>query len=174
MHPSARRNAEAFVKRYLASKKEISILEVGSRDVNGSLRDLFTRPGWTYKGLDRQEGHNVDIVSDYVAYGSGSFPIAKDSFDVIVSTSCLEHDPWFWVTFAEMVRVCRPGGLIYICVPSRGKTHKFPLDCWRFQIDAYRALAMWVTPATELLDSYIDPTDETWQDNVGIFRKRQS
>jgi len=166
MHPSAKRNAEKFVNKYLCPVDNLTILEVGSRDVNGSLRDLFNNPSWSYTGLDKVEGHNVDIVNEDGCY----FSIPSDRFNVVVSTSCLEHDPIFWVTFSEMVRVLSPGGLVYLCVPSGGGYHAYPRDCWRFQLDAYRALEQWV-PGVKLLESFIDPSDERWQDNIGIFRK---
>jgi len=130
MHPSAKRNAEKFVNKYLCPVDNLTILEVGSRDVNGSLRDLFNNPSWSYTGLDKVEGHNVDIVNEDGCY----FSIPSDRFNVVVST------------------------------------HAYPRDCWRFQLDAYRALEQWV-PGVKLLESFIDPSDERWQDNIGIFRK---
>jgi hypothetical protein len=105
MHPSARKNAQRFVKNYLDKHKQLKVLEVGSRDVNGSLRDMFSQHDkWVYTGMDNADGPNVDVVKPYVAYGSGAFPFTSMKFNVVVSSSCLEHDSWPWVTFKEMVR----------------------------------------------------------------------
>jgi len=164
MHPSAYANAERFADRYLAGLSPGKLLDVGSLDVNGSLRPIFTNRGWHYTGIDRQAGKNVDIVNR-----RHTLPFYPETFQVVVSSSALEHDPCFWITFWEMVRVVEPGGLIYICVPSQGKYHAHPVDCWRFQPDCWLGLAEWC-PRAELVECYIDPSDELWQDNVGIFR----
>ena len=76
------------------------------------------------------------------------------------------HDAAFWETFKEMVRVVKPGGLIYICTPSSGNEHCLP-DRWRFLSGAYPALESWVDNV-KLLESYIDPRDH-WKDAIGIF-----
>ena len=107
--------------------------------------------------------NNVDVI----LRDPFCFPQADATFDVVVSSSCLEHDPVFWVTFQEMTRVSRPGGLIYLNVPSAGPYHGYPVDCWRFLVDAHEALARWAE--VDLLEHYIDE-DEQWMDSVGIFR----
>ena len=43
---------------------------------------------------------------------------ADASFDTVLCNSMLEHDPFFWLSIAEMKRVARPGGLIAIGVPG--------------------------------------------------------
>jgi hypothetical protein len=35
-----------------------------------------------------------------------------------IGSMCFEHDPMFWVTFLETLRVLRPGGYAYLNVPS--------------------------------------------------------
>jgi SAM-dependent methyltransferase len=42
----------------------------------------------------------------------------KDSFDLVVCCSTLEHDKRFWLSVAEMKRVLRPSGLLVIGVPG--------------------------------------------------------
>lgn len=99
-------------------------LEVGSYDVNGSVRPLFTGE---YVGIDHQHGPGVDEVMNGAAM---SFPDA--SFDCVVSTSALEHDPAFWKTLAEVGRVLRPGGhFILTTVSLHFHIHNEP-DYWRF------------------------------------------
>jgi len=164
MHPSAYANCERFVDRYFSQPG--LVLDVGSLDVNGSLRPIFASRGWNYTGLDRRPGKNVDVVNPAIRWW---LPFDDGNFEAVVSSSALEHDPTFWITFWEMVRVTRSGGLVYICVPSQGKYHGHPVDCWRFQKDCWAGLADWC-PRAELVECYIDPSDELWQDNVGIFR----
>jgi len=40
-----------------------------------------------------------------------------------------EHDVMFWESFLELVRVLRPGGLLYLNAPSNTAFHRYPLDC---------------------------------------------
>lgn len=182
MHGSAKQNANKFAVKYgkylaeLAGQRgplgpdedrpKVRILDVGSYDVNGTLRPLFKNlseiPYYEYVGLDIRKGPGVDVVSTH-----GSMPFDDNEFHVVVSTSCFEHDAAFWETFKEMVRVVQPGGLIYICTPSSGNEHCLP-DRWRFLSGAYPALESWVDNV-KLLESYIDPRDH-WKDAIGIFR----
>jgi hypothetical protein len=54
----------AFRDRYLSERvnEPLRILDVGSQDVNGSYRQIFSEPRWSYTGLDMTAGPNVDIV----------------------------------------------------------------------------------------------------------------
>jgi len=170
MHQSAMENGRRFVEKYLNRDTRLEIIDVGSFDVNGTLRPLFESSEWSYTGLDLtgEPGNNVDLIIT----ADGTLPYEDESFDVAVSSSCLEHDPVFWKTISEMIRVTRDEGLIYLNVPSRGPYHPHPLDCWRFEADAFRAISS-EFEEFELLESYITPLDE-WHDNVGIFRVRKA
>ena len=137
MHPSAFDDAHRFVDQYLATRESLRIADVGSFDLNGSLKPLFDRPGWTYVGLDPAPGPNVDVVLP----GEDAWPdIATGAFDVVVSSQRLDHvtRPWRWM--AELSRICAPGGLIYVCAPNTWGHNDYPLDCWRVWPDGLRAL----------------------------------
>jgi len=164
MHAEAYNEAEKFVKDYLSTQHNIKVLDVGSYDVNGTLKPLFAKDSWEYHGLDIEEGKNVDIVGDLY-----KFPIKANTYDVIVSTSCFEHVKFFWQTFNEMCRVLKKGGLIYICAPSTGVYHKYPVDCWRFYADSYQALAEW-NGGVKLLEQHL--IEGEFKDNIGIFVKK--
>lgn len=166
MHPHAYKCARKFVEKYLngMANDQLNVLDVGSLDVNGTLKPLFAvNNNWKYTGMDLQAGNNVDIVLEDMH----KYPFQDSCFDVIVSTTVLEHDPMFWISFQEMVRVTKSKGYIYLCTPSAGRVHRYPLDCWRFYPDAYKALSMWCPSAT-LVQAYVSEK-EPWKDNVGIF-----
>ncbi|MCK7580742.1 MAG: methyltransferase domain-containing protein [Chromatiales bacterium] len=114
----------------------MTILDIGAYDVNASYRPLFGKSGWTYQGVDIAAGPNVDVVLDSVY----EFPFESNSVDVIVSGQTFEHVEFFWLTWQEMARVLKPGGHIILIAPSRGQEHRFPVDCWRFYPDGFRAL----------------------------------
>lgn len=133
VHESVMAWASQMVTKYdLAG---LSTLEVGSLDVNGSVRGLFTGPYW---GIDQCDGPGVDRVGD-----AEHLPILNVDgyvvgFELVVSTELLEHCERFWVALAEMGRVLRPGGMLMLSV--RGWTpegaamfeHSYPSDYWRF------------------------------------------
>ena len=177
MHHSAYLNAEKFYHKYCEKNIENKkILDVGSYDVNGTMKPIFNKG--QYVGLDMEEGPNVDIVGV-----SHNIPFEKDEFDIIISSSCFEHDDMFWISFQEMCRVLKPGGYMYVQAPSNGPYHGWPGDNWRFYIDSWKALEKWGKKLgfdIELVEHYIDDTTphhpnegfRLWNDSIGIYRKK--
>lgn len=131
------------INRHIVGKMPAGkVLDIGSRAPTTSelaYRKLFEAASWTYYGLDLEEGHNVD----FVATDPFQFPIGSNEFDAVISGQMLEHNGMFWLTFLEMARVLRPGGLMIHVVPSRGFEHRAPTDCWRMYRDSMHALATW-------------------------------
>ena len=62
-----------------------------------------------YVGLDMESGPNVDVVGV-----SHDIPFIGDEFDIVISSSCFEHDDMFWVSFQEMCRVLKNREVICI------------------------------------------------------------
>jgi cephalosporin hydroxylase len=179
MHYSAYVNAQKFYEKYCYQNIENKkILDVGSYDVNGTMKPIFEQG--QYIGLDMEKGPNVDIVGK-----SHEIPFIDNFFDIVISSSCFEHDDMFWVSFKEMCRVLKPGGYMYIQAPQNGPYHGWPGDNWRFYADSWRALEKWgksLGYEVELVESYIDentPAPEyegirIWNDSIGIYRKKPS
>lgn len=61
-----------------------SILEFGSKNVNGTCRNLFSNAD-IYLGIDVSEGDSVDIVADAAVYRS------VQAFDTVLCFEVLEH-----------------------------------------------------------------------------------
>ena len=175
MHPSSQQNFNLFCDVYLEILKPRKILEIGSLDVNGSIRN--TCPKYAeFVGVDLEAGQGVDIVIDNPYY----LPFPNGTFDCIVASSVFEHSNFFWELFNEIMRVLSPGGLVYINAPSNGKVHRFPVDAWRFYPDAGSAMVEWSQKKghnSRLIESYISEQKSTnnpdtqWNDWVGIFTK---
>ena len=105
----------AIVARHLTPDwSGLSIVEIGSANVNGSIRPMFQ--GSAYTGVDLAAGPGVEIV------GSGhEVAIAADSVDLAISCECFEHNPMWRETFVNMHRMTRPGGIVAFTCASRGR-----------------------------------------------------
>lgn len=84
-------------------------------------------------GGDRRFGDDRVLNLEYLdytlpdLYGDGlALGIADDSFDLILSQAVLEHVPDPQLAVDEMVRILRPGGLIYIEVAFMQPLHAVP------------------------------------------------
>jgi len=169
MHDTAMAAGAAFFSTYFPDAPP-RVLDIGSLDVNGSMRDVAP-PGADYVGVDLEAGRGVDVVLQ----PGEALPFPPDSFDACVSVACFEHDTAFWDTFLQMVRVVRPGGYIYILVPSNGPYHAYPADNWRFYADAGLALTAWIGrqgQQIELIESgTLRRRADVWNDFVGVFQK---
>lgn len=169
MHPSAFAAGRHFFEIYRQPGHR-RVLDVGAMNINGSLR-ACAPADMAYLGIDIAGGPGVDQV---VEAGS-PLPFADDSFDLIVSTSCFEHDQFFWVSFLEILRVLKPGGYFLLNAPSNGHYHSYPGDNWRFYPDAGLALVAWARREgrdAELIESAILPQiDDQWNDFMAVFRK---
>ena len=109
------------------------VLEVGSYNVNGSVRDYVMSLGpKEYLGVDAQEGPGVD----WVANAEHLMDTVPGSFDVVISTEMLEHVDRWAVCIAEMTEMVTGGGLLVLTTRSPGfPYHPYPVDRWRFTVD---------------------------------------
>lgn len=166
MHDTAMEIGCLFFALYGAPGQRI--LDLGARDVNGSLR-TGAPAGATYVGVDLEPGPGVDVVLEDAYH----LPFARSEFDLVVSSSCFEHDPMFWLTFLELVRVTKPGGYLYISAPSNGNYHCYPTDNWRFYPDAGLSLEAWTRRRrlkVRLVESFIAARRrDVWNDCVMVF-----
>lgn len=113
-----------------------AVLEVGARNVNGSLRDLVLALGPSrYTGLDMVPGPGVDrigLVEDLEA------TFGRESADLVISTEMLEHVPDWRSAITNLKRVVRPGGSLLITTRSQGfPYHEYPGDFWRFEVEDF-------------------------------------
>jgi SAM-dependent methyltransferase len=173
MHDTAMEFGRLFFDGYIGARSGLTIVDIGGRDVNGSLRSVAPA-GNRYLAVDFTPGDGVDIVitDPYV------LPFEDATVDVVVSSSCFEHAEFFWLLFNECLRVLRPEGLLYINAPSNGAFHRYPVDCWRFYPDSGIALQNWGRRSgynCALLESFVGPRkQDIWNDFVAVFLKDES
>jgi SAM-dependent methyltransferase len=91
------------------------VLDVGGGP--GYFRDAFEAVGATYFSLDSDVGEMSGLGSPgpRTVVGSGTaLPFATGCVDVCYSSNVLEHVREPWRMADELVRVTRPGGLVYL------------------------------------------------------------
>ncbi len=117
-----------------ANKK---VLEVGSLNINGSVREFFTN--CDYLGVDIGEGKDVDLVCK-----GHELPFPNLSFDVVISCECLEHDVYWDKTFQKMCELSKD--LVIMTCATTGRpehgTTATNADAAPFTNDYYRNLAI--------------------------------
>lgn len=84
-----------------------NVIECGSYDVNGSIRDYFTATD--YVGVDWRPGPKVDLVSL-----THELPYPAAWFDTVASASMLEHDPYWEKSLTKMVELMKPDGILIV------------------------------------------------------------
>jgi len=100
---------KAKFPEYFSGKR---VLEIGSLDINGSIRQFFE--GCTYIGVDLGHGKGVDLVAKGEEL---TFP--DDGFDVVASCECFEHNPEWVATLKNMIRMC--SGLLFFSCATTGR-----------------------------------------------------
>lgn len=100
MHAAAR----SFFRRHLADLPPLRVVEFGSLNINGSIRDVYPQAR-SWLGVDIQPGDSVDVVADAATWQT------RDTFDVCVSGSVFEHTPAWADIITNAQRVLEVGGL---------------------------------------------------------------
>jgi len=129
----------AFAQRVLRPEMVAGkiVLEVGSRNVNGSVRPVVEAMSpLAYTGLDMEMGPGVDVVANATRI-SELFVAA----DLVVSTEMLEHAEDWRTVVREMKNVLRPNGHLLVTTRSKGfPLHEYPSDWWRYSLDDMRKI----------------------------------
>ena len=130
------------------------VLEIGSLDVNGSLRPRLQALGPAeYVGIDIRPGPGVDLVCDAADLDHRFGP---DAFDVVISTELLEHARDWKKVVHNFKYVLRPEGVLVVSTRSYGVDfHRHPFDFWRYQRDDFERI--FGDLRIEALE--LDPTD---------------
>jgi len=123
-----------MIKKFLP-KNLGKVLDVGSLDINGSAKEVYTEFE-SYTGIDMRPGKGVDIVingHDLVS------KFGENSFDTVVCMNTMEHDDKFWLTQGAINKVLKKGGFYVFSAPGfKFPFHPHPRDYWRMSPQAVR------------------------------------
>lgn len=166
MHESVMTFVEGRVAAIVAERgglEGLYILEVGSYDVNGSVRPLFDGCA-SYVGIDHEAGPGVDLMMDACDLLMADGIAERPSPDVVVSTEMLEHCLRPWKAIAEMHRVLAPGGVLLLTCRGFNESGSFPFhnppDHFRYSADALAAMAIDAGFVLSVVDA--DPQVPGW------------
>lgn len=140
-----------------------AILEIGATPTADTLLRLPALANASSRtGIDLDGGFDDGTIKIIRGNANRMEGFADASFDAVLCSSMLEHDPRFWLTLSEIRRVTRPGALIAIGVPSYGEMGAMPLGSLsrllKF-IPATRPLATRLRVSTPTLGRHDFPGD---------------
>jgi len=145
LYPFKRRSVDepfyGVFDRFVASVNRMAqpaaVLEIGSRNVSGTVRRALFSGHIAYTGFDIHAGENVDVVGDAHSL-SAYFP--DQQYDAVFSVSVFEHLAMPWKAILEINRILKPGGLLYISTHPVWPPHELPWDFWRFSGESFKVL----------------------------------
>ncbi len=111
-----------------------TVIEVGSMDVNGSVRPFVERHGpASYLGTDIAAGPRVDLVAP--------FDELEGSYSMVVTTECAEHVR-NWRAFVTKIKdLLQPGGYLFFTTRAPDfPLHLYPEDHHRFSESQFRQI----------------------------------
>lgn len=114
MHETVRRWLRGLFGEHPALFHGARVLECGSLILpnNSTAAGFFA--DCDYTGLDATPGPGVDVVGLAHEYEPA------EPFDVVLSTSMLEHDPHWRRSVTHMIDLLKPGGALLLTFPAPG------------------------------------------------------
>jgi SAM-dependent methyltransferase len=105
--------AHAWVQRY-STKDEVEVLDLGGRDINGSVRSLF--PNATrYFVVDILPGPGVDAVADASTWEPDQL------YDIVVACEVFEHTAVWPGICRTAYKALEPGGWFIVTMAGPGR-----------------------------------------------------
>jgi SAM-dependent methyltransferase len=152
-HPAQMSFVDSVKNMYPNNFKNIKVLEVGSMDINGTVRVFFEN--CDYIGLDIAEGKCVDFVCE-----GNNYNAPDNTFDTVISCECFEHNKFWKETFQNMHRMCKASGLVVMTCASSGRPEHGTSRTTKFE-SATSRYDGWE-------DYYMNLTEEDFMKNFNI------
>ena len=104
------------------------IFDIGSKEARGTYAFGPPPQGSKVVCVDIAPGPGVDLIAD----AHDMHMVTTASVDCVVTISTLEHVRYPQQVMAEIHRILRPGGIVYVNVPFIFPYHSDPDDFYRF------------------------------------------
>lgn len=167
MHPEAM----DAIRKALASKgpdfQPKTVLEFGSRNINGSPRELFDESVY-YFGVDIEDGPGVDLVGNAADVGVSGF---VGAFDVVICAEVFEHTHEWKNIVMNSFDHLRQGGLAIFTAASDPRPPHSAVDGHNMEIGEWSSFIEAVNREGQALEYYrnIPPIElRDWLDTVGF------
>lgn len=118
----------AAVNPYEMLPPNAVIFDIGSKDARADYSFGLPPADAKVVCVDIEAGPGVDLVAD----AHNMTNVADNSVDCVVTISTLEHVRYPAKVVAEIHRILKPGGVVYINVPFMFPFHADPDDFYRF------------------------------------------
>lgn len=115
MHPECLRYLRQF-----GSMDPVFVIEIGSRDINGSARAFWPNARWI--GLDLHPGPAVDVVCDAATYNPA------EPVDMVICCEVLEHAANWRELIAVAAKWLKPGGRFVMTCAGPGRHEHSAID----------------------------------------------
>lgn len=136
-----------------AAKKDLRVLEIGSRAVISDSKWKHFIPDAHYTGFDVLPGPNVDVVGD-AHYLSEYFE--PNSFDLVISFAVFEHLAMPWIVAEEISKILDTNGHVCIETHFSFSEHELPWHFFQFNSNALEVLFCKELGFENIIDSGMD------------------
>ena len=128
-----------FIHR-LHAIRNAQVLELGTKRSNptqSTVHREWAAADAVYICSDFEDGLDVDLLADVHTLSQS---VAPDSQDAVIACSVFEHVQRPWIGAAEIAKVLRPGGQVFIQTHFAFPIHGYPSDYWRYTRDALETI----------------------------------
>ena len=115
MHTEALNYIHEQFNKFNRPETTWDVLEIGSLNINGSVREILQPHASTYLGIDVQEGPGVDLVA------SGDEFYAPEVFNIVVCAEVFEHTPAWRDIIKQAYINLKPGGILIATMAGIGR-----------------------------------------------------
>jgi hypothetical protein len=140
MHQSVRDYAALMLGP--AQCRDRQVIEIGSQDVNGSVRPLVSvYAPRSYTGVDVAPGPGVDVVSDVTTPAWADWHGCAGRYGLVICTEVLEHVEDWRALVNVLKDLGKEGSYLFVTTRAPGfPYHAFPIDAWRYTVEDFRAM----------------------------------
>lgn len=120
-----------YVRQH-ATDRKVNVIDIGSLNINGTVRDLFPNAK-SYIGVDIVAGSAVDVVADAATW------TPKAKADIVVCCEMLEHCEAWRDVIHNMSTMLRRNGQIIVTAANPNRTPHSGIDGGQVRADEFYA-----------------------------------